>query len=1191
MSSPSRSFFPGAEGAPLQSASSSDDSYQPSTWIVDKYVRLSHLMTQINSQFYSIKKMTEFTLEEFESLLFDNAGSHAFKGQLERADVDLLKSLDDNSIDVIEFKQDFEDHMVQSCNDHTLIDQLLKSGAFFELDNTISADTPVLLRGDLIGGQKYLIPVQLSTVILQGDTVTVDTPYGEKEFEVFSLPAHLNLIRPQFRWAYNKIHHEQLTESERRDSALHRYRTLLNDILVENNAGSLTSDKLRGAMVYLSYDHFILENNKLMLPDGGDIAANISWLKSVIEYKQFQYQEGQGRESVEPLTLQLELNEAHQELEQELRQCVSEASDQALNHAIISVSALVNGHLQQSMPTPLYFHRENIYRDIISIKIEALKTLIGEARNPLLLEIHVANTELIKKASKKEKNSRNNSYFHAYAWEVFHDIATTDAHLFEGIDIDKFLFSDVIYSYRDDQQRTKEDTVSVIDYLCQKVIPHPITSRQNISLAWPQEFDYLRACSLSTFLNEEAENLLRSQTEAQLLKDVEKARAKVSSAIVTPKTYFQHKLDQLLGQYPSHPAIKLTDTVSYSNRVTMLDMNLQAGANYDNPPENLIFSVADILAGRVREWESTHISYNTPEFSNLGAMSSDLLNALKNEDIQPQYTESLRLLLANQTVKKDFYSYLRAALKFHGSVRTGSFSIEHAPLLLVSHDDENGPRIPISSPISHGPIKVVSLLTNSKVIFPSVDDFRQQIRQSEKLRKWVSLHFPAGFAGEYDNLLISEHKTDYSYLYENTINKYADDMDVWVRSASEAGALKAFEIIEMLSPVLVLPAFAMTPVTGFVYGAALAATPHLGRAAISDTIEERDSHLLSSAKAVALEAVFQLGFRAAAKAAGRVFRPTNVTPKLTQDAFARRFKIDGVSREFHGRVKFGKFEVSIDNGLTWNKAGKGAEFAWRMQNAGPGAKKLPLSTDMPPAIPERPPVVPARPAHTLPGEAPVVPARPAHTLPGEAPVVPARPAHTLPGEAPVVPVRPVHTLPGEAPVVPARPAHTLPGEAPVVPQRPGNTLPDGATANTFSPLEIPPKQDFRFSNKQPNTFADEVSRAKKMARGPFEDKESGFAELINDEVDFKWVLKQDRKIVIGLELSHPVLGGGEDVISAGHARKIGNGKIWISNQTGHYQANYESIKQSVESWNKLGYEPNVNTHSNWKDNGYTNLFA
>lgn len=824
---------------------------------------------------------------------------------------------------------------------------------------------------------------------------------------------------------------------------------------------------------------------------------------------------------------------------------VKKASVLELNDASVSVSGLVKAHLRNNKPTPLYFRREKIYENIIEIKINQFITSSERSDCQTLLEINSAKSELSKLNLENESKTNDNLYILAYAWEAFNDIARTELDLFDGVDFNELFFSDLIYSYRDSDGKTKEDVISVVDYLCSKANNHPITSRESVSLSWPKEIEPQKTYLLTSFLQEEAGNLLAHLDKARFLQEIEQRRAAFNKYINKPTDYFQTILDKLLLKYPDHPKVTLVDTVQYNNQVSTINMNYQGAANYANPPVSLTFSVADILSGRVREWESTHISYNRPEFSRLGKISTELLNDLQNEDIQPQYVGLLRSLGGNTEVKSNFYSYLRSILQYHDIDKTGSYTIEQAPLLLVCPNPSGGPSLSI--PFSGGfsqedyPIQVVSLQTNDTITFPSSNDFRQQIQQDGELRKWVALHFPAGFSGDYGNLKIGGNKTDYSDLFERMINQYADDMDVWVRSASEAGALKAFAIIEMLSPVLALPSFVMTPVAGFIYGAAVAATPYLGRAAISDTDEERDEHFKSAAIAVASEAVFYVGLNMAAstftKAAGRFSRSSSRVIFNMPDAKARGFKVQGY--EFEGRVKGGCFEVSSNNGRTWNKGGKVAEFAWRMQNAGPGPKKFPQ-----PEAAGSPPIVPLRPA------------------------------------------RPVGTL-DTPPVVPPRPEWTL-SRPPVAPPRATT-----AGNNILRMLEESPagsaSEIVLFTNKSPGTFQAEVMWAKARTKGPFRQGDSGFKELVDSKEDFKWVLTPDRNIVIGRELSHAVLGNSENVIAAGHAKKISDGKLWISNQTGHYQADYQSIQQSIPHWKAMGYVPHVDEFSKIINNKYVDF--
>ncbi|MBT2916419.1 hypothetical protein, partial [Vibrio anguillarum] len=92
-------------------------------------------------------------------------------------------------------------------------------------------------------------------------------------------------------------------------------------------------------------------------------------------------------------------------------------------------------------------------------------------------------------------------------------------------------------------------------------------------------------------------------------------------------------------------------------------------------------------------------------------------------------------------------------------------------------------------------------------------------------------------------MTIDKKGMDYSNLFERTIDKYSNDMDVLVSSHLESAALGMLNRIEKISHILALPAVGMGTVAGFLYGTTMSIGPLLGKAAISDTEEERNKYL------------------------------------------------------------------------------------------------------------------------------------------------------------------------------------------------------------------------------------------------------------------------------------------------------------------------------------------------------------
>ncbi|QDO84035.1 hypothetical protein FM037_13285 [Shewanella psychropiezotolerans] len=214
----------------------------------------------------------------------------------------------------------------------------------------------------------------------------------------------------------------------------------------------------------------------------------------------------------------------------------------------------------------------------------------------------------------------------------------------------------------------------------------------------------------------------------------------------------------------------------------------------------------------------------------------------------------------------------------------------------------------------------MSLATNQAYSFPSINDFIDAAKKEGQLRDWVTMHFPLDSDANDDDMAstLSMGAGDYSYLFEGTIDQYVKNMDILIRSHSEANALKFFEVLETTSPLLLAPALVMSPFSGFVYGSALIAAPHLGRAAISDTQDERDNHLKNAGIAVAMEAAFEGGVYLAGKGLGRIIGNLTTPVKISADGAERL-----------ARTRKGTFEVSSNEGINWQNGTNKEYIAWR----------------------------------------------------------------------------------------------------------------------------------------------------------------------------------------------------------------------------------------------------------------------
>lgn len=119
-----------------------------------------------------------------------------------------------------------------------------------------------------------------------------------------------------------------------------------------------------------------------------------------------------------------------------------------------------------------------------------------------------------------------------------------------------------------------------------------------------------------------------------------------------------------------------------------------------------------------------------------------------------------------------------------------------------------------------------------------------------------------------------------------------------------------------------------------------------------------------------------------------------------------------------------------------------------------------------------------------------------------------------------------------------------------------------------------------FPNRMAGNFTEELTEANTAAAnteyedgpGPYVGGTPGFDHLINTRQMFKWVYQPKNGIVIiNPQYKHSVASGGGDVTTAGHGQLISPNKLWINNDTGHYQTTMDSLHLSIGKWQALGY--------------------
>ncbi|WP_334470547.1 hypothetical protein [Arsenophonus sp. PmNCSU2021_1] len=75
---------------------------------------------------------------------------------------------------------------------------------------------------------------------------------------------------------------------------------------------------------------------------------------------------------------------------------------------------------------------------------------------------------------------------------------------------------------------------------------------------------------------------------------------------------------------------------------------------------------------------------------------------------------------------------------------------------------------------------------------------KNQIKDNKEISAWFNYHFPLDYKMAALELKLIKKGKDYSYLYENILEKYLADIDVLVFSHSEDNIFNTFEYIKLL---------------------------------------------------------------------------------------------------------------------------------------------------------------------------------------------------------------------------------------------------------------------------------------------------------------------------------------------------------------------------------------------------------
>ncbi|WGL98980.1 hypothetical protein QE177_03530 [Arsenophonus sp. aPb] len=520
------------------------------------------------------------------------------------------------------------------------------------------------------------------------------------------------------------------------------------------------------------------------------------------------------------------------------------------DHYLNMLEALYENKLKSIVKTPIHFNKEDIIQHIITLNVEDWQNKTAAEKAEVYEMINAANKIIKKLNSGKSTINPEIETLNIYAISVLASIYETDAHVFGKLSLDDITSTEYVYSYKDLNGRTQVDTTTIYEYMLRhiKEIDSPLSKRDHIKLKFPAEFQP----GLIYYLEEECENIKQHYFFIKNFQKLEQEVNDINKLIPSSAQYLTDFLSHLEDKYQVEN-LSLTDEVNYEiTRVVPTGL-----VDFDSVSKYKKFTIYDILTGRDRKYISKEfglINYSLyRDFSS--KYDKKIIEVIDSVDIQTDYTNKIEVLKNNANSKNKFYHYIDTLLTVYNNKNKPYYLVENCPSLLVYAQHEIMDRTgndPINYQNLHPentPISVISIITGQRLQFSSLRDMKNKIKNNKEISDWFNYHFPLDYKIAAAELRLIKQGKDYSYLYDNILEKYLTDIDVLVFSHSENKIFNIFEHIKLF----ILPAFFMEPVAGILYGSLITILPLLGQAANSDTVEERNYYLKQAAFAMALE--------------------------------------------------------------------------------------------------------------------------------------------------------------------------------------------------------------------------------------------------------------------------------------------------------------------------------------------------
>jgi hypothetical protein len=119
----------------------------------------------------------------------------------------------------------------------------------------------------------------------------------------------------------------------------------------------------------------------------------------------------------------------------------------------------------------------------------------------------------------------------------------------------------------------------------------------------------------------------------------------------------------------------------------------------------------------------------------------------------------------------------------------------------------------------------------------------------------------------------------------------------------------------------------------------------------------------------------------------------------------------------------------------------------------------------------------------------------------------------------------------------------------------------------------------QFPNEIKDANAKALGTIYDLGLGPFVAGTPGFERFVTSGRRFKWVFTRRLSLsgpvetlaVVDSTLKHSVAAGGVDVVTAGSGVYLGDGRLSLNNDTGHYHTSFESLRLAETAWRALAF--------------------